>query len=373
MNSQKDFSRYDRQTILQGFGADGQQKLTEARVLVIGAGGLGCPALQYLVASGVGNIGIVDDDTVSLSNLHRQILFTSDDIGLPKVEVASRRLHQMNPDVTITAYPVRMDVSNALDIISSHDIVLDGTDNFSSRYLINDACALLEKPLVFGAVSQFEGQVSVFNVPDGNNDISNYRDLFPERPGDNEIPNCAQAGVLGVLPGIVGTMQAAEVIKLITGLGTPLAGKLLTFNLLNNLFYEVAFSSSPETKSLIPVDKQEFENMHYQQSCGIDERSVVEIDAQQLKDLLLTPSTLVIDVRAENEMPRLKGFEHLVVPMPRFYNEIASIDAHNVILVCQHGIRSMYAAELLQEENTEIKRLYSLKGGVSRWASDLDL
>ena len=373
MNSQKDFSRYDRQTILQGFGRDGQQKLFNASVLVIGAGGLGCPALQYLVASGVGQIGIVDDDTVTLSNLHRQILFTSEDIGMAKVDVAARRLHQMNPEVSLTPYSVRLDVSNALDIISTYDIVLDGTDNFSSRYMINDACALLQKPLVFGAVSQFEGQVSVFNVPDSNGKKSNYRDLFPEAPGDDKIPNCAQAGVIGVLPGIVGTMQAAEVIKLITGLGTPLAGKLLTFNILTNLFYEVAFSSSTETKSLIPVDKQEFENMHYQQACGVDDRTIVEIDAQQLKDLLLTPSTLVIDVRAENEMPRLKGFDHMVVPMPRFYNEIDTIDAHNVILVCQHGIRSMYAAELLQEENPGIKKLYSLKGGVSRWALELDL
>ena len=359
--------------ILQGFGREGQQKLSEASVLVVGAGGLGCPTLQYLVAAGIGHVGIVDDDLVSLSNLHRQILFSADDIGGQKAEIAAGRLGQLNPDIEITSYPVRLNVDNALDIISGYDIVVDGTDNFSSRYMINDACTLLQKALVFGAVSQFEGQVTVFNVPDSDGKRSNYRDLFPEPPGDDEIPNCAQAGVLGVLPGIVGTMQAAEVIKLITGIGTSLSGKLLTFNILNNQYYEVAYAPSPGTHASTPADRAAFVNTHYKESCSTTGTAIVEIDASQFKELVGKPSTLVIDVREEHEVPRMTGIEHKVIPMSSFYNELENIEAENVILVCQHGIRSMYAAELLQEEKPGIKKLYSLKGGITRWVSEFDL
>lgn len=372
MNSPKDFTRYDRQIILQGFGKEGQQSLSEASVLVIGAGGLGCPALQYLAAAGVGRIGIVDDDLVSLSNLHRQILFTMADIGAPKAETAALRLSQLNADIEIQYYHTRLDVANALDIISDYDIVLDGTDNFSSRYLINDACALLKKPLIFGAIAQYEGQVSVFNVPDSKNRLSNYRDLFPDPPGDNEVPNCAEAGVLGVLPGIVGTMQAAEAIKLITGIGSVLAGRLLTFNVLNNQFYEVAFTPSKQSQALLPADKEAFLNMHYKEVCSVNDPAIIEINASQFKALRLEPSTLVIDVREENEIPRLKGFEHTVIPMSAFHDKMETIKAANVILLCQHGIRSLYAAELLHEENHAVKKLYSLKGGISRWISDFN-
>ncbi|RZK74974.1 MAG: molybdopterin-synthase adenylyltransferase MoeB [Pedobacter sp.] len=372
MNTSKDLTRYDRQIVLQGFGKEGQQRLSDASVLVVGAGGLGCPALQYLAAAGVGRIGIADDDVVSLSNLHRQILFTMADLGTPKAETAASKLRQLNSDIEIQYYQTRLDVSNALDIISNFDIVLDGTDNFASRYMINDACVLLKKPLIFGAIAQYEGQVSVFNVPDSKNMMSNYRDLFPDPPGDNEIPNCAEAGVLGILPGIIGTMQAAEAIKLITGIGSVLAGRLLTFNVLTNQLYEVSFSPSKESQALLPADKQSFLNMHYKEVCSINDSSIVEIDATQFKTLRLQPSTLVIDVREENEVPRLTGFEHAVIPMSKFYNELGTIKAANVILLCQHGIRSMYAAELLHEENQEIKKLYSLKGGISRWISELN-
>lgn len=372
MNDPKDFTRYDRQIILPGFGKEGQQKLSGASVLVAGAGGLGCPALQYLAASGVGRIGIADDDVVSLNNLHRQILFTMADIGTPKAEAAALKLRQLNPDIEIQYYQIKLDAANVLDIISAYDIVLDGTDNFSSRYMINDACALLKKPLIFGAIAQYEGQVSVFNVPDSKNRLSNYRDLFPDPPGDHEIPNCAEAGVIGVLPGIIGTMQAAEAIKLITGIGSVLAGRLLTFNVLNNQFYEIAFTPSKASQALLPADKEAFLNMHYKEVCGINDPSIVEINASQFNTLRLQPSTLVIDVREENEVPRLKGFEYTVIPMSSFYKEIGAIKADNVILLCQHGIRSIYAAELLHEENHEIKKLYSLKGGISRWISELN-
>jgi adenylyltransferase/sulfurtransferase len=239
------YERYQRQIILKGFGEEGQQKLLQAKVLVIGAGGLGCPALQYLAAAGVGTIGIVDDDVISLSNLHRQVLYTPDDIDHPKVEVAASKLRQLNPDVNIYPYRIRLEKSNAFEIIRQYDLLIDGTDNFASRYMINDACFLLNKPLIYGAVSQYEGEVAVFSPHFlmGSTRGVNYRDLFPNPPKDGEVLNCAEAGVLGVLPGIIGTMQAAEAIKLITGIGTPLMNKLLTYNVLSQEIYEVSLPS----------------------------------------------------------------------------------------------------------------------------------
>ncbi|HSF45683.1 MAG TPA: HesA/MoeB/ThiF family protein, partial [Chitinophagaceae bacterium] len=233
MNNRPSYNRYQRQIILKGFGVAAQDKLAAAKVLVIGAGGLGCPALQYLVAAGLGHIGIVDHDIVSESNLHRQVLFNMEDVGRAKVEVASEKLSALNPDIKLETWKVNFAHQQCVDLLSQFDIVLDGTDNFATRYLVNDACVLWKKPLVFGAVSQFEGQVAVFNVlrQDGSRS-SNYRDLFPVPPKAGEILNCAEAGVLGVLPGIIGTMQAAEVIKLVTELGEPLIDKLLTYNAL---------------------------------------------------------------------------------------------------------------------------------------------
>src|SRR6266496_5267611 len=201
------YERYQRQILLKEFGEAGQQKLQQAKVLVIGAGGLGCPALQYLAAAGVGTIGIVDNDVVTLTNLHRQILYSTDDIGYPKTERATFKLHQLNSDITITPYNFRLTNKNALNIISDYETIIDGTDNFSTRYMINDACVLMNKPLVYGAISQFEGQVAIFNFRRNENDETvNYRDLFPNPPKEDEILNCEEAGVLGVLPGIVGTM-----------------------------------------------------------------------------------------------------------------------------------------------------------------------
>ena len=223
MNNHKSYERYQRQILLKEFGIDAQQKLLQAKVLVIGAGGLGCPALQYLVAAGIGTIGIVDDDIVSLNNLHRQVLYTVNDIGLSKAEVAAEKLKALNDEINIISYNERLTNKNALALLMNMILLVDGTDNFSSRYMINDACVLLNKPLVYGAISKFEGQVAVFNIKDEIQIRAiNYRDLFPTPPKDDEVLNCAEAGVLGVLPGIIGTMQANETIKLITGIGKPL-------------------------------------------------------------------------------------------------------------------------------------------------------
>ena len=218
MNSGKLYERYQRQILLKEFGIAGQQKLLQAKVLVIGAGGLGCPVLQYLTAAGIGCIGIVDNDVVSLSNLHRQVLYDTNDIGKSKVSVAAEKLRLVNSDTELIEYHIHLDKNNCLGIINEYDIIIDCTDNFASRYMINDACVLKAKPLVYAGVNRFEGQVAVFNVTRNEKvRTANYRDLFPVQPEQNEVLNCSEAGVLGVLPGIIGSMQASEAIKLITG------------------------------------------------------------------------------------------------------------------------------------------------------------
>lgn len=234
--------RYSRQLILQGFGADAQQKLKQSSILVIGTGGLGCPALTYLASAGIGTIGIADDDKVALSNLPRQILYTTDDVGEYKVIASKQRLTAMNPHCNITIYKERVTRDNVLQMMKAYDVVVDGSDNFQTRYLLNDACVMLKKPLVYGAISGFEGQVSVFNYNNG----PTYRCLFPEPPAPGDMPSCNEAGVVGVLPGIIGTMQATEAIKILTGIGTVLSGKLLTIDLLKNQtnYFDVAVNEA---------------------------------------------------------------------------------------------------------------------------------
>ena len=236
-------SRFERQTILPDFGPEGQQKLLEAKVLVLGAGGLGCPALLHLCAAGVGTIGIVDGDALSESNLNRQTLFGHSHIGLPKAQTAAQLLREKYPDISYQVIPHFLSNTNTLDLLSGYDLVLDGTDNFPTRYMINDACSLMNIPLIMGAIYKYEGQVSVFNY--GDNPV-NYRDLYPEPPQSHEIPNCSETGVLGVLPGLIGTLQATEAIKLITGIGSVLSNKMLFYNLKTSGFYEVAIPALKE-------------------------------------------------------------------------------------------------------------------------------
>lgn len=356
--------RYNRQIILKGFGQEAQQRLAEAHVLVIGAGGLGCPALQYLAASGVGHIGIVDDDTVSLSNLHRQILFGTNDIGKPKVEVAVRRLKELNPEIKISAHSVRVQKANILGLLKEYDLIFDGTDNFESRYLINDACALLQKPLVFAAVSDYEGQLSVFNVKDAQNQSTNYRDFFPVQPGAGEIPNCAENGVLGVLPGIIGMMAAAEIIKLVTGIGKPLVNKLLHYNLLSQEQYEM--SISPADNYLLPKTEQELLTIEYESNCATT--GYTEIDPIQMQALQNEGSAIVIDVRERHETPLLNTNIFVQCPMSEFEAFLQKeIPEKNVIFLCQHGIRSIAAAEAFAEKYGNAKNVYNLKGGIVKW------
>ncbi len=355
------YQRYQRQIILKEFGEAGQQKLLNASVLVIGAGGLGCPALQYLAAAGIGRLGIMDDDIVMLSNLHRQILYTTEDIGLPKAVQAYKRLREVNSDIQIIPYNQRLVTQNALTILNSYDYVLDGTDNFETRYLINDACYILGKPLVYGAVSKFEGQVAVFNVQDKEGIQTNYRDLFPNPPIDGDILNCAEAGVLGVLPGIIGTMQANETIKLIAGLGTPLINKLLTYNALSNQVYEVMISVNNE-KVGMPNNEAEFLDTNYNWTCVTD--AAVEIDVDRFNLLRQLNDVMLIDVREPDELPKVTHLNHLKMPLQTINLASVSIEDDVVVTFCQSGKRSHKAALLMREHFGKLKKIYSLKGGV---------
>ncbi|NBT08788.1 MAG: HesA/MoeB/ThiF family protein [Chitinophagia bacterium] len=259
--------RYQRQIILNGFGIEAQEKITSAKVLVIGAGGLGCPILQYLVAVGVGVLGVVDNDQITLSNLNRQILFGQEDIGKNKAITATQKLIAQNNLVKINPYAQHCNQTFALEIFPKYDIIVDATDNFATRYLINDACVLLKKPLVFGAVSQFEGQVAVFNVIK-NGQSFNYRDLFPVPPKSNEVLSCSEGGVLGVLPGIIGMLQAMEVIKLITGIGALLANELLTYNALRLEYYKMQIVQHPKSEKNRPTTLEAFTKLNYEWLCN---------------------------------------------------------------------------------------------------------
>ena len=371
MDNNNLYERYHRQIILPEFGEEGQQKLLEAKVLVIGAGGLGCPALQYLTAAGVGTIGIIDDDIVALNNLHRQILYSVNDIGFSKAERAAHILQQLNPDIKIIVYNERLVNSNALTLIDDFDIIIDGTDNFSTRYMINDACVLLNKPLVYGAISQFEGQVSVFNPQpiEGSNESVNYRDLFPDPPKEGEVLNCAEAGVLGVLPGIIGTMMANETIKLITGIGEPLINQLLTYNALNNQVYQLNLSARKETRSLIPKNEKEFLQTDYEWLCAAPVQQE-EIDSDTFNTMIAKGSVDIIDVRESHEIPTVNEFGHIKIPLAQLAENSSLIKSENVIAFCQSGKRSLQAAKILSGIFGDTKKVYSLRGGIVQWKQD---
>ena len=365
--SSNDKERYSRQIALKQFGETAQHKLLQAKVLVIGAGGLGCPALQYLAAAGVGNIGIVDDDTVSLSNLHRQLLYTTNDIGLPKATTAAGALLALNPDITVNAYPIRLNTDNALELIRNYEVVIDGTDNFASRYLINDACVLLQKPLIYGSIYQFEGQMAVFNVVNTEDMASaNYRDLFPLQPDNNEVPNCSEAGVLGVLPGIIGTMMANECIKLITGIGILLINKLLIYNTLTNQTFEVDITPKKETLQLIPANEEAFKTTQYSFSCEA-EHSFEDVGIKDFLSLMQEEDTIVIDVREEGEKPVITSFEHVNIPMSVLKKQGQHLRQKNILVFCHAGVRSVDAAVYLSNGKNKV---YNLKGGIVRYTID---
>lgn len=355
------YERYQRQIILKGFGIEAQEKLLGARVLVVGAGGLGCPVLMTLAGAGVGNIGIVDDGIVELSNLHRQFLYNTNDIGKLKIDCAKNLLQTMNPGVKINTYPLQLSTVNALDIIKDYEVVIDCTDNFHSRYMINDACALLGKPLVYGAVSRYEGQAALFNGR------VSYRDVFPNPPQESEVANCNEAGVLGVLPNIIGNFMANEYIKLVTGIGDSLEGKLMTYSAIDNQVFTIDIAPTAEGFRLLPKSKTDFAKMDYPSLCGIIEKDKIEIDITEFRTLIKNPYIKIIDVREQDEMPALTDIPHQRIPLS-FILKVPEefTKGGRVIFVCQSGKRSLQAAVACRAINTEgDEEIYSLKGGVN--------
>lgn len=349
--------RYQRQVLLPEIGIAGQEQLAAARVLVVGAGGLGCPVLQYLAAAGVGYIGIVDGDVVSVSNLHRQVLYSTQEVGQLKVKAAANALHRINAGVHVKQYPFYLHNVLALELLPKYDIVVDCTDNFATRYLLNDACALLQKPLVMAALAQWEGQLAVLHVGGAGSGL-NYRDIFPEPPGEHEVPNCAQAGVLGVLPGILGTMQAAEVIKYLTGVGTLLSNGMLYYDLKKGSSWLMEIK--PTQERYHPATREDFLRTNYEWYCG--SRDVVEITGRELP-ALIAANAVFIDVRELNEKPDLP-VPHQRVPLSQLRNNPAQVEGKEVVVVCHHGIRSIEAVRLLSQWAPAGQKLYSLKGGI---------
>jgi adenylyltransferase/sulfurtransferase len=368
MNQTIQYERYQRQLILKGFGIAGQQKLQQARVLVIGAGGLGCPIVQYLVAAGVGHVGLADNDKVSLSNLHRQIVFGTEDIDSYKVDVVKRKMFSLNSDVDIRTWNERWTQLHCVQHFPDYDVIIDATDNFASRYLINDACVLLGKPLVFGAVSQFDGQVAIFNQlqADGSRSV-NYRDLFPLPPANGEVLNCAEGGVLGVLPGMIGTMQATEAIKLITGLGTTLSNRLWNYNALTQEVFIMQLVPNPLSLQHIPLSEEQLISTDYEWLCGIPQKGIKEIDALEWKQNFL--DHLFVDIREPHELPRLDtlcsslGLEWMELPLSGLENNLSCLIDRHVVFVCQAGMRSLMAANMLMKASPDAS-VFSLKGGV---------
>ncbi len=377
MLNKEEISRYSRHLLLPEIGTIGQGKLKNAKVLVIGAGGLGCPVLLYLTAAGVGKIGIVDFDTVDESNLQRQILYAVEDIGKYKAIVAADKLFKQNPFVKFTVYNLQVNNQNALDIIKNFDIIIDGTDNFATRYLINDACVLLNKPLIYGAVYRFEGQVSVFNFKDrkGINGPT-YRCVFPEPPSPESAPNCSEIGVLGVLPGIIGTMQANEAIKLITGIGEPLSGKLLLLNALTMSFTTIDVSYNKESIKNTPANVEEFLKMDYNYFCGSHKHTdgIKDITAKELISLLDKKEKLqLLDVREPGELPVVTELEDLQIPLGDIKEQTNKISRDKkVIVFCRSGARSKQAITLLQND-FGFNNLYNLEGGVIQWLKECQL
>ncbi|HEX6642332.1 MAG TPA: molybdopterin-synthase adenylyltransferase MoeB [Thermoanaerobaculia bacterium] len=353
--------RYARQVTLPEIGVAGQAKLRRASVLIVGAGGLGSPAALYLAAAGVGTLGLVDFDRVDETNLHRQILYGTSSIGRPKLDAARERLEDLNPDVRIVTHDARLTSENALEIIRDYDMVLDGTDNFATRYLVNDACVLLGKPNVYGSIFRFDGQVSVFSTNEG----PCYRCLYPEPPPPGTVPSCAEGGVLGVLPGIVGSLQAAEAMKLITGAGEPLIGRLLLFDALRATFRTMRVPRRCEAHAKITklIDYEEFCNPV----------QTTDITPTELAAKLEAGADVVlIDVREPYEWNsgHLDAATH--IPLSQVPQRLAEIPKdRDVVMICRSGARSAHAQDHLIRQHG-YTRVKNLVGGMQRWAREVD-
>ena len=371
--SNEEIARYSRHLIMPEVALDGQKKLKSARVLTIGAGGLGSPLALYLAAAGIGTLGIVDFDVVDESNLQRQIIHGTSDIGRPKMESASDRIKDINPNVHVEAYEEALSSENALEIFKDFDIVVDGTDNFPTRYLVNDACVLLKKPNVYGSIFRFEGQASVFYAEEG----PCYRCLYPEPPPPGLVPSCAEGGVLGILPGAIGTIQATETVKLILGIGEPLIGRLLLYDALDMRFREMKLRKDPSCP-VCGENPTVTELIDYQEFCGIPQANaqaatdeVPEISVQELKKRLDNGGDVsVLDVREPHEY-EVANIGARLIPLGELPERLIELDKDETFAIhCKTGGRSASAVKLLQEAGFE--NVYNVKGGITAWSEEID-
>lgn len=370
--SQEELIRYSRHLVLPQVGVEGQARLKHARVLIVGAGGLGSPAALYLTAAGVGTVGLVDFDVVDGSNLQRQVLHGTGAIGVAKLQSARARLLDLNPHVTVETFETRLTAANGLDVLRGWDLVLDGSDNFPTRYLVNDACVFLGIPNVYGAVLRFDGQVSVFDAKRG----PCYRCLYREPPPPELVPSCAEGGVLGVVPGVIGSLQALEAIKLVTGAGTPLIGRLLLFDGLKLQFREIELSKDPDCVVCGPHPTVK-RLIDYDAFCGVGDGGGrtgdgMEIDALELRaERDRKPSLLLLDVREpfEWEIARIEGAR--LIPLGELPARLREVDGHaEIVAFCHHGVRSRRAAELLRAAG--FSKVRNLTGGIDRWSTQVD-
>jgi adenylyltransferase/sulfurtransferase len=404
--NQQEYERYSRHLILPEVGVEGQKRLKAASVLCIGTGGLGAPLLMYLAAAGVGRIGIVDFDIVDASNLQRQVIHGTSWIGKPKIESAKNRIHEINPHCQVDLYETMVSSENALEIMAPYDIVVDGTDNFPTRYLVNDACVLLNKPNVYGSIYRFEGQATVFNyrggwqrpedwdklsseqkktardsdrdwIYDADAPAPNYRDLYPEPPPPGLVPSCAEGGVLGILPGIIGVIQATETIKIILGKGTTLSGRLLLFDALKMSFRELKLRPNPVRPVITEL-------IDYQQFCGIpqakamesqDQNQIPEITVSELKELINNPDYVIVDVRNPSEWEIGKIPNTTLIPLPDIENgngvdQVRALMGDRKLVVhCKMGGRSLKALGILKQVGIDG---INVKGGINAWSEEID-
>lgn len=377
--SKAELERYSRHLIIPEFNIEGQRKLKVGKVLVVGAGGLGSPMLLYLAAAGVGNIGIIDFDVVDDTNLQRQILFDINDVGRLKVDAAKEHILALNPHINVTTYNVKLSSNNALDIIKNYDLVADGTDNFATRYLVNDACVLLDKPNVYASIYRFEGQVSVFNYKNKDGILGpNYRDLFPSPPPPGLVPSCAEGGVIGVLPGIIGSLQANEIIKVLAGVGKPLSGRLFLYDALS-FETRILKLKRDENNPLNGKNPTQTSLIDYEQFCGItNEKDIAkvakkEISAKELSIILKdnNANLQLIDVREhyETEIATIGGE---LIPLGKIEESVVKIEKDKqVIFYCRSGKRSADAIRLL-ENKFGFDNLYNLSGGILAFAKEVD-
>ena len=367
----EEIARYSRHLILDEVGMEGQRKLKAAKVLCIGTGGLGSPLLMYLAAAGVGRIGIVDFDVVDASNLHRQVIHGTASVGMAKVDSAKARIHDINPNVVVDVFEVPLTADNALEIMEPYDVVVDGTDNFPTRYLVNDACVLLGKPNVYGSIFKFEGQATVFNYQGG----PNYRDLYPEPPPPGLVPSCAEGGVLGILPGIIGVIQATETVKILLGQGTTLSGRLVLYDALNMKFRELKLRRDPQAKPITEL-------IDYEWFCGLktdateEETPVESFERQSVTQIKARIdegwAPYVLDVRRPHEAEIVAlAFADRLQP----HDQLASIADElprdrDILVHCKLGGRSARACATLAELG--FTRLVNMEGGITAWATEID-